>query len=355
EESKVRLESQVEEISQLYDVLPLGMALIDANQRYVRINPLLAEINGVSPQAHIGRTMRDIVPGVADQAEDHFRRVVDSGKAINGDNIVGQTTGTTGERIFETDWFPYTRGSDGTVTGVGVIVRDITEQSHMSEELKRVLLELQHRVKNMLATVMALMNQAVQSAEPGASDAITNLRNRVNALAQTHSLLANSDWRSAGIRQIIQNELAPYLSSDQVTLSGPDLTMNAKATLNLSMAVHELATNAAKYGALSSVDGRLSVRWLTQNDGDGEKLKIIWEEDLGDGQTLRQSDEPESRNSGFGTKLIGAVVERTLDGTVERRFEQDGLKCFIEIDMDALTAKDSGYETLKSEGVLSRG
>ncbi|MGG5823487.1 HWE histidine kinase domain-containing protein [Falsiroseomonas sp. HW251] len=150
------------------------------------------------------------------------------------------------------------------------------------------------------------------------------MEGRVGALARAHTMLAAGQWASAALRDLIEAELATFQPADteaqkRVQVEGPDLALDADAVQALSMAIHELATNAAKYGALSVPKGRVSVTWHL--DSDTSSLTIIWRES--GGPTVTRA--PERR--GFGSRVIEATVQSQLGGRVKRVWEADGLVC----------------------------
>ncbi|KAA0123434.1 HAMP domain-containing protein [Methylobacterium sp. P1-11] len=184
-----------------------------------------------------------------------------------------------------------------------------------------MLHELNHRVKNTLATVQALARQSRGSAEV--------LEARILALSKTHDLLTREDWSGASLREVLENELGPYRTGgDQIRLDGPDVSLSPREVLALGMTIHELTTNAAKYGALSVREGRVRVAWsLTAGAAGGRRLQFTWQESGG------PPVQPPTR-VGFGTRLIAGGVRRELAGAVELAFETAGLRCGIDVPLD---------------------
>ena len=261
-------------------------------------------------------------------------QVFDTGRAIEGREVVGMTAAKPGaERSWIVDWYPLKLG--GEVAAVGINVRDVTDQMLMERDLRRVMRELQHRVKNMLSNVSALVNRAKRDIGGAHTpeQVIETLTHRLTALSKTHSLLTAENWRSTRLIDIFHNELTEVYGDAIVKRRGPDIRLNARGTLGIGMILHELATNAAKYGSLSSDDGRLSVRWSRIDDGEGEKLKLVWEETGGPEVTA-----PEG--TGFGTKLIKSMAVGNLSGNAEFDWSGDGLVCEIEADWTTVTTLD---------------
>ena len=182
--------------------------------------------------------------------------------------------------------------------------------------------ELDHRVKNVLATVSAIVSQ---TQEPGSSlaDFVTALDSRIKSLARTHELLSQSRWSGVSLAEIARRELAPY-AADNVEIGGPNVTLKAEATQAMAMVLHELTTNAAKYGAFSDRNGRVSLRWRWLRNGSTGRLAIEWQE-TGGPQVLPPTQ------CGYGTGVIGELIPFELGGTVELTFPGDGVRCRMEI------------------------
>jgi len=181
----------------------------------------------------------------------------------------------------------------------------------------------------MLSNVNALINRAGREATTDRA-VFDTLTNRIQGLAKTRSLLTAENWSSALLRDVIEPETAGVYGDDRVTLSGPDVFVTSEATLAIGMAVHELATNTAKYGAFSSQDGHVSLNWSRITDARSDRLIIQWKETGGP-----QIDGPDK--TGFGTQLITSTLEGSLGGTVKPEWEQNGLRVVIELDFDDVT------------------
>jgi PAS domain S-box-containing protein len=196
-------------------------------------------------------------------------------------------------------------------------------------ELQRNLLvaELSHRVKNTLATVTSIARQSFV-ANPDSGEALQSFNARIRGLAQTHSRLAETSWSGISLETLLGDELAPYRHEDggNLALSGPPLTLTPKQALTLGMAVHELATNAAKYGALSTSAGVVRIAWdVTRKT---RELCIRWTESGGPKVAPPQ-------RTGFGRLLIERVLAADLAGRVEMDFAPNGLTCSIILPLDA--------------------
>lgn len=190
------------------------------------------------------------------------------------------------------------------------------EQNAIRDSLTR---ELNHRVKNTLANVLSIVALTKRRAKT-LQEFTEGLEGRIRALSATHDLLTKSDWGATPIGALVEAELAPYAREfgPSMLFDGPDIDLAPNDALSLGLAIHELATNAAKYGALTTPEGKLIVRWSLVDGG----ARVEWTET--DGPPV-----PAERNRGFGTELIEKIVANELKHPVELRFEPDGVRCTL--------------------------
>ncbi|MDE1467160.1 CHASE domain-containing protein [Aurantiacibacter sp. D1-12] len=193
------------------------------------------------------------------------------------------------------------------------------EQASIRNSLTR---ELNHRVKNTLANVLSIIALTRRRAED-VDEFATSLDGRVRALSATHDLLTQSDWGSTPIRSVVDAELLPYAhgGDHQLQLSGPDIELAPNDALSLGLAVHELATNAGKYGALSQPGGTVSVDWVLASE---DLVRVEW---------LERGGPPvaSNRTRGFGTDLIERIVAHELRHPVQLDFDKEGVRCVLMI------------------------
>jgi two-component system CheB/CheR fusion protein len=335
EAATAEAEARMEELEQFYRVSPTAMGVVDSDYRYLRANPQLATINGVSPEDHIGRTMHEIVPDVAEAKVSAARQVFETAQPVVGKIMRGaQANDPEDIRFWRMDFYPLSvpNPRNGDTRAVGFNVTDITEIMNLQADLRRIMRELQHRVKNMLSNVIALVNRARrETGDPKVT--LDTLSQRIRALANTHNLLTAENWTSAAIRDVVAMELSDIYGEDRVTLKGPPVRLNARATLAIGMAVHELATNAAKYGAFSSEQGHVQLRWSRIDEGDGETFLLRWQES--GGPTVTAPD-----GGGFGTVLMRSMIEGTLGGTIKADWNPEGLELVIELPWTTATEVD---------------
>lgn len=200
-------------------------------------------------------------------------------------------------------------------------------RSHLLQERQTMMLhELNHRVRNTLTTVQSLARQSRRTDETG-----ERLEGRIISLSKTHDLLSRDDWAGASLVTVLENELAPFREgrADRFRLDGPDIDLQPRYVLALGMTLHELTTNAAKYGALSAETGRVDIAWsVTTVESGARRLALEWRE--GGGPPVL---EPQRR--GYGTRLINGGVAHELGGTVHLDFRASGLRCMIDVPLDA--------------------
>ena len=212
-------------------------------------------------------------------------------------------------------------GQPHRVVGVSI---DITERKRVEEHQRTLLAELDHRVKNALATVSAVVSHTRQGSR-SVADFAAVLDGRIRSMATTHELLSSHRWHGVSLTELVRRELAPYATRNNTEIGGPEVTLSAKASQVVSMVLHELATNAAKHGALSVHDGRVSVRWHSALNGSaGARIGIEWQET--GGPAVRAPD-----TTGYGMEVIRDLIPYELGGGVDLTFPADGLCCRLEI------------------------
>jgi two-component sensor histidine kinase len=199
--------------------------------------------------------------------------------------------------------------------------------------------ELDHRVKNVLATVCSIIGQT-RHGSGTFGEFVVGLDSRIRSLANTHDLLSRAHWHGIGLAEIAERELAPYGRGHSEVL-GPSVTLRAEAAQAVAMVLHELTTNAAKYGALSKRNGCVLLKWWWQQVGGDPRLVFEWKEVGGP-----RVGEPS--RSGYGSSVVRELIPFELDGTVDLAFAKDGLRCRVEIPADWVSTGGSSDETVNS-------
>jgi PAS domain S-box-containing protein len=201
---------------------------------------------------------------------------------------------------------------------------DVTDSKRIEEHQSKLVAELDHRVKNTLATVSAVVDRTQQMSSSMA-EFVVALNGRIKSMAMTQELLSRRRWQGIPLAELVRRELAPYATASNTRIDGPDVVLSAEAGQILAMVFHELATNAAKFGAISVKSGRVFVRWSFSRNGHVETcLCIYWEESGG------PRVEPPSR-SGFGTSVVRELVPYELGGTVDLAHLTKGVRCALQI------------------------
>ncbi|HVY86834.1 MAG TPA: chemotaxis protein CheB [Caulobacterales bacterium] len=310
-----------QEIETLYKTAPVGMAMLDRNKRFLRINQHFSDLAGDPIDTLSGRSLRDMIPMLADKIEGAIAQVFERGKPVSNLEVT-MRIGDEPVRDFLADVYPYEE--DGRITAVGLILKDVTEIRRLEREMRRLMDELQHRVKNTLASVASIVNQTV-SAATNKKEMVGTLKKRISALAATHDLLTLDDWRDASLNDILESELSPYMQGGKINISGPEVRLPPKHALTLTLTLHELTTNAAKYGALGNDAGRLSIEWFVSVEASGRKLKLTWIESGVPGVP------PANVKQSFGTKLIRSAVIHDLQGECVYNLAVGGVQCTLTV------------------------
>jgi two-component sensor histidine kinase len=240
------------------------------------------------------------------------------GEPIRGAEAVAERP--DGSRIvFEPYPTPLHDGAGRAIGAVNMLV-DITQRKATEQQLRLLASEVDHRAKNMLAVIQAVVNLTQADS---ISEFKLAVNGRISALARAHTLLSKSRWESADLREIVQEELAPFLNGEdvRVTIDGPNLPVAQPLAHSLAMVVHELTTNAAKHGAMRQPTGKIEIKWW---GGLGNRLLFRWTE------TGCLQVEPPTRQ-GFGMSIISGAVRQQLAGEVALEWRADGLRCEIDV------------------------
>jgi PAS domain S-box-containing protein len=222
-------------------------------------------------------------------------------------------------------------GYDGSLAGAVLIFRDVTERRRAAQRQSMLVGELNHRVKNALAIVQSLVQASLRQATSKTAQTMAQtLAQRLQALHRAHDLLLESQWSGASLKAMVERELEPYQRTDgpKISIKGPDVLLPPQCTSILAMTLHELATNAVKYGSLSQSAGQLGVTWKTARGG---RLMLTWEE--------RGAVAPAKRNNGFGMQLIDKGIRHNLGGETKVDFRATGL--YVELNVPLEPSRES--------------
>jgi len=304
----------------------------DRNLRYLAITePMLGLELGIAEI--VGRTDEDILPAASrGEIIALKRRALDGGLPSDGEVSIG--TGPTAR------WYDFhvepLLDAAGAVVGVTCAAVDITERRRGEDHLRLLLRELTHRSKNLLAVIQAMARQTARHA--GSIEAfLDRFGARLQALATSHDLLVQESWHGVSLDGLVRSQLGSYLdrTAPQVLIVGDGVLLKPDVAQSLGLALHELASNAEKFGALSVPDGRVSIAWRRVTQGDGEGVELLWAESGGPGVG------PPARR-GFGTLVIEGNLPRSLDGQVDLAFAAQGVRCRILIPASRLSPPREG-------------
>lgn len=304
-----------------------GIITIDEKGVIQTFNPAAERIFGYPADSVIGRNVSILMPDPDRSAHDRYiSSYMSGGKA----KIIGVGREVTGQRADGT-LFPLDLGiteiKDGSRRQFVGIVRDVTERKRAEATQSLLIDELNHRVKNTLVTVQAMAEQTWRATlDPDRF--VTGFRGRLQALSRAHNLLTKGTWHGVDIGELISEQLTLGAGlEDQISVEGPPVDLPSQVAVHLGLVLHELGTNARKYGALSVASGRLAVRWTLEEAEPGRLLRLTWVES--GGPRVSKPSRP-----GFGTVLIERGIRHTLRGDTVHSFAEDGVRCEITLPLD---------------------
>ncbi|RWD90559.1 CheR family methyltransferase [Mesorhizobium sp.] len=320
------LRNRVESLETLLDLVPVGIFIAeDGNGEEIRANRHAVELSGRRATDGKLSSMPAVLPLMlngtpVDAADQPLLKAMRTGKAIPGYEARIMRSKGDGIDVMMSanplfDEFGKVRGA------IGALI-DISNHKNAERNQERLLHELQHRVKNILATVTALTSRMVRSSE-SLDDFASAFQARLQAMARTHELLASYQWGGADLEGLVRATLSSYggKTGQNVVVRGDPFQLNASAAATLGLVFFELASNATKYGAFTSDKGRVDISWRVEKPG---TLSIAWKEIGGP-----KVKEPTKRS--FGTTFIQQSLEYELGGKVNLSFKRNGLECLLQI------------------------
>ncbi|TJV11496.1 MAG: PAS domain S-box protein, partial [Mesorhizobium sp.] len=331
------LRNRLESLETVLDLVPVGIFIAeDGDGDAIRANRRAAELAGRRAADGKLSTVPAVLPlmvngSVVETHEQPLQKAMRTGKPVPGyEARIAQADGSSIDVMMSAN--PLFDES-GRVRGAIAALVDVSNHKEAERAQERLLHELQHRVKNILATITALTSRMIRSSS-SMGEFATSFHERLHAMARTHEVLSSHNWGDADLEQLLRATFSPYNSTERqnLVLHGPPFHLDAATAAALGMVFFELASNAAKYGALSVETGRIEVSWNVVKPG---MLSISWKE-LG-GPAV---EEPSRRN--FGTTFIQQSLEYELRGSVELNFRPTGLECLLEIPL----ARTEAFEPL---------
>jgi PAS domain S-box-containing protein len=286
---------------------------------------------GYTAQEMIGQSITRLLPPDRLPEEERILAEIKSGRLIEHYDTVRVTK--DGRNIDVSVTISPVRGPSGDVVAASKVARDITEQKRREKLVETLMREVNHRSKNMLGIVLAI---ARQSANGSPEHFMSRFSDRVHALAASQDLLVQNNWYGTSVDALVRAQLAHFdgLLETRIKLRGQPAVLNAAASQSSGMALHELATNAVKYGALSNDAGTVEIAWMRKCTGRGDEFSMNWRE-TGGPPVMKPT------RRGFGTTVISTLVRSNLSGEVDVEYADDGfswhLKCPAKNAFDDIT------------------
>lgn len=294
-----------------------GFYAVDAAWRIRRFNRAAERHFRLSATEVLGRGLWEVFPAARDTGLGQiFDRVMETRVAVESE---------TKSVVIDERWLSYRLFPLGD--GLGVVFRDITDRKRAEAQRDLLLGELRHRLGNTFATIQAIASQTFRQAQVDQT-VLHAFQGRLLSLNRAHAALFNTNWEGLDIHAVLHECLDPYQSKGEgrILLAGPSIRLAPQTAISLTMAVHELCTNAAKYGSLSTESGTLSVQWSLD-----DRFNMVWRETGGPAVVQPQ-------RQGFGTTMLQRVLSDQLQGSVTVTFEKSGLVCSIDAPAEGVRA-----------------
>jgi PAS domain S-box-containing protein len=316
-QAETALRESEERFRGIFETAATGIAILDLDGRFQSCNPAFSAMLGYSEPELRQFSFAELV-----HPEDRGPNLLQCERLVMQEipsfEIVIRYLRKDGKLSWADKYVSLLRDAAGKPTHFIALVTDITDRKGQEHRITLLMREVNHRSKNMLSLVQAIARQTL-AANP--EDFLDRFGKRVEALAAIQDLLVGNAWKGASLDELVRSQLAPFgdLIGSRIKLQGPPLFVSAPAAQALGMALHELATNAGKYGALSGPDGRVEIAWCIQHDETGAEMFIMsWRE-----QTAHPVTAPAKQ--GFGSLVVGSMTEYSLGAQVDVDFLATGL------------------------------
>ena len=297
------------------------VATLDLDLRFTSVNPAIERILGFAPAEVVGRSLWRHVP--PEQFRIHAEMLKQKLQGAPSTQYEFEVLTKVGVRRTLEVNSKLIADATGKPVAIHAIARDITERKE-AKRAEAQIAELDHRVKNVLATVIAV-SERTREGHTSMDDFLSAFDGRIRSMADVHALLSSGRWQGVNLTQLVRQELAPCAAALNTMVEGPDIVLAADAAQPVEFVLHELATNAAKYGALSRPKGHVSVQWHQRaNARVPEALVLDWKETGG-------PPVPPLISPGYGTTVIKELIPYELGGVVDLVFAAEGVRCRLEI------------------------
>lgn len=321
-----------ERLQKLFEQAPTFMAMLNGPEyRFELVNPGYRKLIG--NRDVLGKTVEQALPEVAGQGYVNLLdRVYQTGEAVSrySEKVYLQRSGDKPEECYLDFVYQPIKNDDGEVTNIFVQGSDVTERVRAENHQKLLINELNHRVKNTLASVQSIVVQTLRGKQ-SKDEASADITGRILALSRAHDVLTNENWDGADLVDVVAASIEAFAGPDRsrFRISGPAIRLGPRAALSLSLALHELSTNTAKYGALSNESGSVDISWEIKQGEEERIFTLVWRENGG-------PPAPVSPRQGFGSKLILRVLPTELGGSASMDYTETGLVFKIEAPVDSI-------------------
>jgi len=302
----------------IFENAPTGISISDIEGNFVQCNPAYERILGYSLEE-----LRNVPFLTVVHPDDRAVNHAEMDRLVRGEvpyfEVFNRSVHKSGRTVWVHKFVLMLKDRQGTPTNIVALVTDMTERKRQEEQIRLLMREVNHRSKNLLAVVQSVARQTAAYGQP--AHFAERFSERLQGLSASHDLLVHNSWQGVGLEELVTSQLAHFadLVGRRIAISGPPLRVNASAAQSLGMALHELAANAGKYGALSRDVGRVNVSWHIAENGPGAKrLDFLWQEQGGPPVTA-----PE--RSGLGTLILTRLAEQSLAAEVKLDFALDGI------------------------------
>lgn len=327
--ARKRQQSELERLQAMFRQAPGGIAILDGKSHvFTLTNDAFDAIVRVPV---IGKPLAEAVPDAIAQGFGKILETVSrTGEPHVGRGVPYVSDGGTLKRHFDFVFQPITETA-GTVTSVFVLVHDVSERVKAEQHQQTRNREIVHRLKNQLAMVQAIVTQTMRNA-PDLQTAKDRIIERITALGRAHDLLLNGTSGTTSLRQLVDSLKTMHDDKSQarINMQGPDLRIGARPALSLALILHELSTNAVKYGSLSTPAGRVDVTWGTERNSEDENFSLSWIESGGP-----RIEAP--KRKGTGSRLIQAGLNGVNWSEVTTDYDPSGVRCRITTSLRDLT------------------
>ncbi len=329
------LRRQEGELRDVFRQALVGIAECDTNGRFISVNDKLCDMTRRTESELVGRSLHELTDGEDVEREAGlFAAALERGE---GYAIEKRIVWPDSTRRWMRGTVTPVVDQAGAVRRLAMMCEDITQRHNDDERQRLLMLELNHRVRNNLATIQAIARLTARGNSTKA-EYVESLQGRISAMSRIHSLLTRERWQGANLQDIVRDELSTYSRLSGVAFDGPGITLGTRHALDLALVIHELATNAVKHGALSNAEGRLAINWHYEVINGAPHLMLRWEESGGPKVTA-------PAKKGFGIYMIESALAG--GGTkVSLTFPETGAICTIDMPMvrteaEALSAPET--------------